>query len=75
MTTAPPDPAAEGFDQMMDDMQRLRRRMAAAYEAGRGCHLSAHEIQLLGLGLLDEWWSADEEYLRRNDHEPGFYRS
>lgn len=34
MATAPPDPAAEDFGQMMDEMQHLRRRMAAAYEAG-----------------------------------------
>lgn len=39
--------------------ERMRCRLAAADRAGRGCHLSAREVQLLGQGLLGEWWHAD----------------
>lgn len=42
------------------EFERMRQRMRAAHEAGRGVKLSAREVQLLGLGVLAEWWSAED---------------
>ncbi|EKL8566477.1 hypothetical protein PSQ33_005435 [Pseudomonas aeruginosa] len=53
------------------DHERLRQRLAAAHRAGRGCHLSAREVQLLGLGVLGEWWGADAAYLERRPRFDG----
>ena len=66
-SSPPPAQAADGVANMQEDMRRLRKRLAAAHGAGRGCHLSAREMQLLGLTMLGEWWAASDDYLRSHD--------
>lgn len=39
----------------------MRRRFRDAHEAGRGVHLSAREIQILGLSILGQWWYIDDD--------------
>lgn len=42
------------------EFSRLRRRLREAHRSGRGVNLSAREVQLLGLGVLAEWWSTPD---------------
>ncbi|MGI0811894.1 hypothetical protein ACRCPG_25095, partial [Pseudomonas aeruginosa] len=52
---APQDAAPD----MKAEFEHMRQRLRAAHAAGRGVHLTAREVQLLGVSVLAEWWSAD----------------
>lgn len=52
----------QSSDELAAEFHRMRRRLREAHAAGRGVNLSAREVQLLGIGILAEWWSmADED--------------
>lgn len=48
-------------DDLTAEFHRMRRRLREAHAAGRGVNLSAREVQLLGIGVLAEWWGMTDE--------------
>lgn len=50
-------------DELPAEFNRMRRRLRDAHASGRGVNLSAREVQLLGISVLAEWWSMEDEEL------------
>lgn len=46
----------QSSDDLAGEFNRMRRRLREAHATGRGVNLSAREVQLLGIGVLAEWW-------------------
>jgi len=44
-----------------DQVQDILNKMARAHKRGTGCRLTAHEMHILSVTMIGQWWGQPDE--------------
>jgi hypothetical protein len=52
-----------------DQIQDILNKLARAHQRGTGCRLTAHEMHILSVTMIGQWWGQPDE--RKQTAEKG----